>query len=177
MARVSDVEASKTSDGEDTEDEVSTDDLFAESEIAADYLEGFLDVIDSDGDIDELVAGDRPIVEIVGKGLNKLIGPNGATLESLQELARLSVFRKTGEHSRLMLDIGGYRANRRKELTAMAERTAEKVLKTGRVVRLESMSAFERKCVHDVINATDGIESESEGNEPNRRIVVRPADL
>lgn len=176
MASVSEAEASTESEANDeTSEEVSTDDLFAESEIAADYLEGLLDVIDSDGDIDELVAGDRPVVEIVGKGLGKLIGSNGATMEALQELARLAIFRKTGEHSRLMLDVGGYRANRRKELTASAEKTAEKVLESGKPVRLESMSAFERKCIHDVINATDGVESESEGSEPNRQILVRPA--
>ena len=157
------------------EDEVSGDDLFVESEIAADYLEGLLDIIDSDGDIDELVAGDRPVVEIVGQGLGKLIGQNGATLEALQELARLAIYRKTGDHSRLMLDVGGYRAGRRKELAALAKKTAETVIDTDKPVRLESMSAFERKCVHDVINATDGVTSESEGTEPNRRIVVSPS--
>lgn len=173
MAPISEAETS-TAPETDAKDTVDTDDLFAESEIAADYLEGFLDIIDSDGDIDELTRGDRPVVEIVGKGLGKLIGQNGATLEALQELARLAVYRKTGEHSRLMLDVGGYRANRRKELTELAEQTVEKVIDSGRMVRLEAMSAFERKCVHDVINATEGVESESEGTEPNRRIVVRP---
>lgn len=174
MAPVSEAETSPGAEAGDSE--VTSDDLFVESEIAADYLEGFLDIIDSDGDIDELVAGDRPVVEIVGKGLGKLIGPSGATLESLQELARLAIYRKTGDHSRLMLDVGGYRAGRRKELAAVARKTADKVLDTGKLVRLESMSAFERKCVHDVINATDGVESESEGSEPNRRIVVRPSE-
>ncbi|WP_349258347.1 protein jag [Stackebrandtia sp.] len=169
-------EAETSTAPETDENAVSTDDLFAESEIAADYLEGFLDIIDSDGDIDELTAGDRPVVEIVGKGLGKLIGPNGATLESLQELARLAIYRQTGAHSRLMLDVGGFRANRRKELGELAERTATKVLESGRMVRLEAMSAFERKCVHDIINATEGVESESEGTEPNRRIVVRPVE-
>lgn len=172
MAPVSEAETSTAP--ETGEDNVTSDDLFAESEIAADYLEGLLDIIDSDGDIDELVAGDRPVVEIVGNGLGKLIGPNGATMEALQELARLAIYRKTGEHSRLMLDVGGYRASRRKELAALAERTAQKVIDSDKPVRLESMSAFERKCVHDVINATEGVESESEGSEPNRRIVVRP---
>ncbi|CAM3284831.1 protein jag [Stackebrandtia soli] len=170
MAPVSEAEAARNDEAT-----VDSDELFIESEIAADYLEGLLDVIDSDGDIDELVAGDRPVVAIVGKGLGKLIGQSGATLEALQELARLAIYRKTGEHSRLMLDVGGYRAGRRKELAAAAAKTAEKVLSTGKAIRLESMSAFERKCVHDVINATDGVESESEGTEPNRRIVVSPS--
>jgi len=149
-------------------------DLFRESEIAADYVEGLLDILDYDGDIDELVAAGRPMVEVVGGRLNSLVGTRGATLEALQELARLAVFRQTGSPSRLLLDVGGYRANRRKELGAIAKNAAEKVKEFGEPVRLEAMSAFERKCVHDVINALAGVESESEGVEPSRRIVVRP---
>jgi spoIIIJ-associated protein len=150
-------------------------DLFRESEIAADYVEGLLDILDYDGDIDELVSAGRPMVEVVGGRLNSLVGTRGATLEALQELARLAVFRQTGSPSRLLLDVGGYRATRRKELGAIAKNAAEKVKEFGEPVRLEAMSAFERKCVHDVINALAGVESESEGVEPSRRIVVRPA--
>ena len=150
-------------------------DLFRESEIAADYVEGLLDILDYDGDIDELVSSGRPMVEVVGGRLNSLVGTRGATLEALQELSRLAVFRQTGSPSRLLLDIGGYRATRRKELGAIAKNAAEKVKEFGEPVRLEAMSAFERKCVHDVINALAGVESESEGVEPSRRIVVRPA--
>ncbi|GAA1040161.1 hypothetical protein GCM10009557_60660 [Virgisporangium ochraceum] len=150
-------------------------DLFRESEIAADYVEGLLDILDYDGDIDELVSGGRPMVEVVGGRLNSLVGTRGATLEALQELTRLAVFRQTGSPSRLLLDVGGYRATRRKELGAIAKNAAEKVKEFGEAVRLEPMSAFERKCVHDVINALAGVESESEGVEPSRRIVVRPA--
>lgn len=157
-------------------------DLFRESEIAADYVEGLLDVLDLDGDIDELVVAGRPMVEVIeggdgtGRRLNSLVGTRGATLEALQELARLAVFRQTGSPSRLLLDVAGYRASRRKELGALAKNAAEKVKDHGEAVRLEPMSAFERKCVHDVINALAGVESESEGVEPARRIVVRPAN-
>ncbi|WBB55793.1 R3H domain-containing nucleic acid-binding protein [Verrucosispora sp. WMMD573] len=151
-------------------------DLFRQSEIAADYVEGLLDILDYDGDIDELVSGGRPVVEVVGGRLQNLVGQRGATLEALQELARLAVFRQTGSPSRLLLDVGGYRASRRKELAAVARNAVEKVKEHGEPVRLEPMSAFERKCVHDVVNAIDGVESESEGVEPSRRIVVRPAD-
>ncbi|MGC5032334.1 protein jag [Micromonospora sp. DT229] len=154
----------------------SEGDLFRQSEIAADYVEGLLDILDYDGDIDELVSGGRPVVEVVGGRLQNLVGQRGATLEALQELARLAVFRQTGSPSRLLLDVGGYRAGRRKELAAVARNAVEKVKEHGEAVRLEPMSAFERKCVHDVVNAIDGVESESEGVEPNRRIVVRPAD-
>jgi spoIIIJ-associated protein len=160
---------------EDTAEETSDTDLFRQSEIAADYIEGLLDILDVDGDIDELVQNGRPMVEVVGGRLNSLVGTRGATLEALQELSRLAVYRQTGEPSRLLLDVGGFRASRRKELVAVAKNAAEKVKQYGESVRLEPMSAFERKCVHDVINATSGVESESEGVEPSRRIVVRPA--
>jgi spoIIIJ-associated protein len=151
-------------------------DLFRESEIGADYIEGLLDILDYDGDIDELVSAGRPVVEVVGPRLNPLVGQRGATLEALQELTRLAIFRQTGSPSRLLLDVGGYRATRRKELGAVAKNAAEKVKEYGEAVRLEPMSAFERKCVHDVINALPGVASESDGVEPNRRIVVRPED-
>jgi len=114
-------------------------------------------------------------VEVVGARLQSLVGTRGATLEALQELTRLAIFKQTGEPSRLLLDIGGYRAGRRKELTALAQKAVDKVRTHGDMVRMDPMSAFERKCVHDVVNASDGVESESEGVEPNRRIVIRPA--
>jgi spoIIIJ-associated protein len=150
-------------------------DLFRQSEIAADYIEGLLDILDVDGDIDELVQNGRPMVEVVGGRLTNLVGNRGATLEALQELSRLAIYRQTGEPSRLLLDVGGFRAARRKELVAVAKNAVEKVKRHGEAVRLEPMTAFERKCVHDVINATAGVESESEGVEPGRRIVVRPS--
>ncbi|MFI6076668.1 protein jag [Actinoplanes sp. NPDC051343] len=159
-----------------TETVASDSDLFRQSEIAADYVEGLLDILDYDGDIDELVSAGRPMVEVVGGRLQPLVGQRGATLEALQELTRLAIFRATGSPSRLLLDIGGYRASRRKELAAVARNAVEKVKEHGDPVRLEPMSAFERKCVHDVVNAITGVQSESEGVEPNRRIVVRAAD-
>lgn len=162
-------------DSESEPEEPSESDLFRQSEIAADYIEGLLDILDFDGDIDELVQNGRPMVEVVGNRLNALVGSRGATLEALQELSRLAVYRQTGEPSRLLLDVGGFRAARRKELVAVAKNAAEKVKQHGELVRLEPMTAFERKCVHDVINATAGVESESEGVEPSRRIVIRPS--
>ncbi|BCB85928.1 Jag family protein [Phytohabitans suffuscus] len=161
-------------DAKEADTAPSDTDLFRQSEIAADYVEGLLDILDYDGDIDELVSAGRPVVEVVGGRLQPLVGQRGATLEALQELTRLAVFRQTGTPSRLLLDVGGYRANRRKELAAVAKNAVEKVKEYGEPVRLEAMSAFERKCVHDVVNALAGVESESEGVEPNRRIVVRP---
>jgi spoIIIJ-associated protein len=174
-----DIDGDRSEAADDGDDDrggtASEADLFRQSEIAADYIEGLLDILDFDGDIDELVHNGRPMVEVVGARLNNLVGTRGATLEALQELSRLAVYRQTGGPSRLLLDVGGFRAARRKELGALAKNAAERVKQHGEAVRLEPMSAFERKCVHDVINAMAGVESESEGVEPSRRIVIRAA--
>jgi spoIIIJ-associated protein len=149
------------------------DRLVHEGDIAADYLERLLDIIDFDGDIDLDVENGRALVAIVGdKGLDPLIGHQGATVDALQELTRLAVLQQTGTRSRLMLDIGGFRAQRRAELAALARRTAESVLADGGPKRLSPMNAFERKVVHDEISSIDGVHSESEGEDPNRRVVV-----
>src|SRR5258705_10061083 len=84
----------------------SDSDLFAQSEVAADYVEGLLDILDYDGDIDEVVQSGRPVVEVVGDRLDNLVGQRGATLEALQELTRLAIYRQTGSPSRLLLDVG-----------------------------------------------------------------------
>jgi spoIIIJ-associated protein len=148
--------------------------LETEGEIAADYLEGLLDIADLDGDIDMDVEGDRAVVSIVGAELDDLVGREGEVLEALQELTRLAVLRQTGERSRLMLDISGFRARRREELARLARETAEVVRSSGDPVRLEPMTPFERKVVHDAVAAA-GLRSESEGEEPQRRVVVLPA--
>jgi spoIIIJ-associated protein len=149
-------------------------DLEQESEIAADYVEGLLDVADLDGDIDMDVEGDRALVSVVGATLQELVGPRGEVLEALQELTRLAVHRQTGVRTRIMLDVGGYRARRRTELTALGRDAAEDVGRTGVARRLDPMTPFERKIVHDAVAAA-GLRSESEGEEPNRRVVVLPA--
>lgn len=146
-----------------------------EGEVAADYLEALLDVLDLDGDLDLDVEGERASVAIVGDGLDHLVGPHGATLEALQELTRLAVLRETGERSRLMLDIGGWRVRRKVELTATATAAAERVARTGQEERLAPMTPFERKVVHDVVASIEGVVSESDGEEPQRRVVVSPA--
>jgi spoIIIJ-associated protein len=149
-------------------------DLEQESEIAADYVEGLLDVADLDGDIDMDVEGDRALVSVVGATLQELVGPRGEVLEALQELTRLAVHRQTGVRTRIMLDVGGYRAKRRMELTALGRDAAEDVSRTGVARRLDPMTPFERKIIHDAVAAA-GLQSESEGEEPNRRVVVLPA--
>jgi spoIIIJ-associated protein len=148
--------------------------LVREGDIAADYLERLLDIVDYDGDIDLDVENDRAVVAIIGSDLQPLIGARGETLDALQELTRLAVQQKTGARSRLMLDISGHRQARREELQQLARRTADEVLDSREPARLTPMNPFERKVVHDTIAGIDGVRSESEGEEPQRRVLVLP---
>jgi spoIIIJ-associated protein len=157
-------------DGE--EDDLSS--LEEEGEVAADYIEGLLDIADLDGDIDMDVEGDRAVVSVVGATLDELVGDDGEVLEALQELTRLAVHRRTGTRARLMLDVGGFRAQRRIELAELGRSVADEVSRTGEPKKLRAMSPFERKIIHDAV-ALAGLRSESEGEEPNRRVVVFPA--
>ena len=147
--------------------------LVAEGEIAGDYLEELLDLLDFDGDIDLDVEGSRAVVSIDGSDdLNKLVGRKGEVLDALQELTRLAVHQKTGVRSRLMLDIAGWRRRRRDELAALGDKVARRVLESGEREELAPMTPFERKIVHDAVAAVGGVRSESEGVEPSRRVVV-----
>jgi len=166
---------SAEADAEQRSDGNGTPLLVREGDIAADYLERLLDIVDYDGDIDLDVENGRAMVAIVGSDLQPLIGPSGATLDALQELTRLAVQQQTGVRSRLMLDVSGHRRARRDELTRLAQQTAAEVVASGEPARLSPMNPFERKVVHDVISATAGVRSESEGEEPRRRVVVLPA--
>jgi spoIIIJ-associated protein len=151
----------------------SVADLELEGEIAADYIEGLLDVADLDGDIDMDVEGDRAVVSVVGATLDELVGRRGEVLEALQELTRLAVHQQTGNRTRMMLDVGGYRQRRRTELAEAGNDAADEVRRTGQPKRLWPMNPFERKVVHDAVAAA-GLRSESEGEEPERRVVVLP---
>ena len=146
--------------------------LDEEGDIAADYLEELLDIADLDGDIDTYTEGGRAHVSIVTEG-NVLVGKDGEVLDALQELSRLAVMTETGRRSRLMLDVAGHRDKRRAELTDLANDAIEEVKSSGEQVRLSPMNPFERKIVHDVVAAA-GLVSESDGEEPNRRVVVLP---
>jgi spoIIIJ-associated protein len=175
-----DDEVDSDEDGEDEEEDEDEDgepdlsSLEEEGEIAADYIEGLLDIADLDGDIDMDVEGDRAVVSVVGATLHELVGQDGEVLEALQELTRLAVHRKTGLRARLMLDVGGFRARRRSELAELGRDVAAEVARTGEPKKLRAMSPFERKIIHDAV-ASAGLRSESEGEEPNRRVVVFPA--
>ena len=152
--------------------------LEAEGDVAADFLEELLDILDMDGDIDISVEAGRAKVAIVSEGpsqdLKRLVGPEGEVLDALQELARLAVQADTGEMSRLMLDIADFRAGRKERLAEVAREAVAKVKESGAPVPLQPMNAFERKVIHDVVLEA-GLVSESAGEEPNRHVVVHPA--
>lgn len=165
----SDIDADTVAEPESDTEEA----LIEEGEIAGDYLEQLLDVLDFDGDIDLDVEGDRAVVSIDGgRDLSKLVGRRGEILDALQELTRLAVQQVTGVRSRLMLDVAGWRADRRSELAALGARTARQVLESGKPGSLSPMTPFERKIVHDAVSTVTGVTSESEGVEPNRYVVV-----
>ena len=152
--------------------------LEEEGEIAADYLEELLDIADLDGDIEIDVENGRASVEIVADdpdALDRLVGEDGEVLDALQELTRLAVQTETGERSRLMLDIAGFRAERKEELQDITREAIARVRASGDAVKLEVMNPFERKVCHDVV-AAEGLTSESEGVEPHRRVVILPED-
>jgi len=155
------------SDGEDDNP------LEVEAEVAADYLEELLDIADLDGDIDTYIDGDRAHVSIVSES-DALVGKSGQVLDALQELTRLAVLAETGQRSRLMLDVAGYRGKRRTELVALAGDAVQEVKDSSEPVHLKAMNPFERKIVHDAVAAA-GLTSESEGEEPRRHVVVLPA--
>jgi spoIIIJ-associated protein len=161
-------------DDEDDADEDEAEEDDGEEDLSTlEYIEGLLDIADLDGDIDMDVEGDRAVVSVVGATLDELVGDDGEVLEALQELTRLAVHRKTGTRARLMLDVGGFRARRRTELAELGRSVAAEVSRTGEPKKLRAMSPFERKIIHDAV-ALAGLRSESEGEEPNRRVVVFP---
>ena len=179
-AATGDVPAEDAEPGADDESEDESDDddeaenpLEVEAEVAADYLEELLDIADLDGDIDTYVDGDRAYVSIVSES-QVLVGKEGQVLDALQELTRLAVLADTGQRSRLMLDVAGYRGKRRQELVALAGDAVSEVKDSSEAVHLKAMNPFERKIVHDAVAAA-GLTSESEGEEPRRHVVVLPA--
>lgn len=173
----SEVAESEEIGAEDDGAEDDGDRLFEEGEIAGDYLEQLLDVLDFDGDIDLDVDGDRAVVSIDGgDDLAKLVGRKGEVLDALQELTRLAVQQVTGDRSRLMLDIARWRADRRDRLARLGNEVAERVRDSGGREALDPMTPFERKIVHDAVAAVDGVISESEGVEPKRKVVVIKVD-
>jgi spoIIIJ-associated protein len=147
----------------------------ADTELAADFVEGLLDVLDVDGDITTWTDSAGGHVDVEGPKLDFLVGQEGEILAALQELTRLAVLRRTQRWVRITVDVNSFKAQRREELATLARSTAERVAQSGESEELEPMTAFERKTVHDVVAAVGGVTSESVGEEPNRRVIIRPA--
>jgi spoIIIJ-associated protein len=148
-----------------------------QAEIAAEFLEGLLDRMGVAADVEHDVVDGVMYVDILGaqddEGMGILIGRHGQTLEALQELVRAAVQRRTEDRCRVMVDVEDYRKRRRAQLAAKARETAKRVKRTGRQERLEPMNAYERKVVHDAAGEIAGVETASEGEDPERRVVVR----
>jgi len=174
--RMADRPKARESSGGRRHPEVTDPDaIAADTELAADFVEGLLDALDVDGDITTWVDTAGGHVDIEGPRLDSLVGTEGETLNALQELTRLAVLRQTQRWVRITVDVNGFKARRRQEIAAMAREVGERVASSRQNEELEPMTAFERKIVHDVIADLAGVQSDSIGEEPNRRVVVRPA--
>ena len=156
------------------DEEKTIDQLNEEADIAADYLEGLLDIVDYEGDIEMGVRNNRPTVQIVADDdtdIKHLIGRNGEVVDALQQLSRLAVQQKTGERSHLIVDVDGYLKRKRQRLHDIALDAIDEVHETGEPVDLKPMNSFERKIVHDVVRE-EGMKSRSHGEEPHRYVTV-----
>lgn len=150
------------------------DQLNEEADIAADYLEGLLDIADYDGDIEIGIRNDRPLVQIVADDnadIKNLIGKNGSVVDALQQLTRLAVQQKTGERSRLIVDVDGYLKRKRQHLRDLALDAIDDARESGEAVDLDPMNSFERKVIHDIVRE-EGLKSRSHGEEPHRYVTV-----
>lgn len=153
-------------------EEPSVAQLEQEGDIAADFLEGLLDIADLDGDLNLDVRQGRAYVSIESEdaGLSPLSAPD--TVQALQELTRLAVQAKTGSFSRLILDVGGSRDVRRRQLEELVETAVRRLDEGASQASLPSMTSYERKLVHDIV-AEKGLVSESYGEGVDRHTVIR----
>ena len=165
---------SEDANGEDPVSEVSVQEQAREAEA---FTRGLVDAFGAPATVAATIDEEGGVlVDVTGQDLGLLVGPRGATLQAIEELVRTVVQRRTeGRGTRINVDVGGYRAKRRAALARFAEELADKVRESGRDQALEPMPAADRKVVHDAIAALDGVDTISEGEEPHRRVVVRPA--
>ncbi len=153
------------------------EDLEEQAEIAAEFLEELLRRMGIEATAEPRLEDGTMYVDLEGEGEDDaaiLIGRHGQTLESLQDLTRLVVTRRTGERCRVIVDVEEYRRRRRDRLVALAREVARRVQRTRREEQLEPMNAYERKVVHDAVAGIPGVTSTSRGDEPDRRVVIKP---
>lgn len=154
---------------------VETKPVAEQAEQAAKFTEELVRSMGFDGTVETSIDGDDITVNIQGEGLGPLVGPKGATLRSLEEVVRAVVQHHAGGHSAWVhVDVSGYRERRRAALAEFARNVAEEVRESGVAKAIEPMPAADRKVVHDVITEIDGVATTSEGEEPRRRVVIRP---
>jgi spoIIIJ-associated protein len=143
---------------------------------AAEFTQGLVDAFDLGGRVGTVIEDDVVTVQVQGDNLGLLVGPKGTTLHAIEELVRTVVQRQTDGHGvRIHVDVAGYRAKRRAALEVFTQTLVDKVLETGKAQALEPMSAADRKVVHDTAAAVEGVTTESQGDEPRRRVVIRRA--
>jgi spoIIIJ-associated protein len=160
--------------------ETTEAELDDQADVAADFLEDLLELMDLEVEIETHLEDGTMYVEIWGSGdedeMGILIGKHGSVLDGLQELVRVHVGQKTGARCRVIVDVEDYQKRRRSRLVSKAKDAGKRVQKSGKPERLEPMNAFERKIVHDAVAAMKGLESESEGQDPDRRVVISQRD-
>lgn len=151
--------------------------LAEQAEVARQFLLGVLERMETSGRVDVTEIDDNTVeVAVTGGDLALLVGLRGATVDALQDLARVIVQRRTGaRHGRLLVDVAGYRQRRRQALASFTRERAEEVLRDGVEQVLEPMGAADRKVIHDTANSMEGVRTHSEGEEPRRRVVISPA--
>ena len=157
-----------------SEEAPSASELEDEGDIAADYIEELLDITDLDGDIDIDVRGGRVYISVSSaedSNLRLLSKPE--TVSALQELVRIAVQIKTGEFSRLILDIGGSREARSAELNRLVSHAIDRLEEGAESASLPPMSSYERKLVHDIVSERGSFSSQSEGEGRDRHTVIR----
>jgi spoIIIJ-associated protein len=141
--------------------------------IAGEFVSGVLAAMGLEADVATSVEDERARVDVAGESLGILIGRKGQTLEALQEITRTAVQRRVRARIRLLIDVEGYRDRRRQSLIEYAQSMARRAIERGTEIELEPMSAYERKVIHDAVSEIDGATSFSEGEEPNRKVVIR----
>ncbi len=151
-------------------------DIEEQAQVAREFAEGLIDAFGLDGEVTTKVEDDVLFIDINGEQTEALVGRKGAVVQAVHELTRTVIQRKTFGAPRMRLDIAGYSARRREALKIYAGRLAETVKEDGREAMLEPMNAADRKVVHDAIGEIDGVRSFSEGEDPNRSVVVAPVD-
>lgn len=164
-------EAAPEDDGEELEGDLLDD----QADAAEDFLNGLLDILGMEGDAQADIEDETIMVEIEGPDLGLLIGRHGATLDALQELTRAVAQHQTQERAKLVLDVGGYRERHRQMLERRARTAASRVRKTRQPESLEPMNAYDRRVVHTALVEFPGVVTTSEGEDPERYVVIKPA--